>query len=45
MLYEDYECPFELLLTSSGSVCIHAKEFTETNDRNLQLNLEVNKSS
>ena len=25
MLYEDYECPFEMLLTRSGSVCIHAK--------------------
>ena len=25
MLYKDYECPFEILLTCSGSVCIHAK--------------------
>ena len=25
MLFEDYECPFEILLTRSGSVCIHAK--------------------
>ena len=25
MLYEDYKFPFEILLTRSGSVCIHAK--------------------
>ena len=25
MLYEDYECSFELLLTRSGSVCIHLR--------------------
>ena len=25
MLYKDYECPFEILLTRSGSVGIHAK--------------------
>ena len=25
MLFEDYECPFEILLTRSGSACIHAK--------------------
>ena len=37
MLYEDYECPFEILLTRSGSVCIHTK--------NLQkLMLEIYKS-
>ena len=37
MIYEDYECPFEILLTRTGSVCIHAK--------NLQkLMLEIYKS-
>ena len=25
MLYEDYECLFDVLLTRSGSICIHAK--------------------
>ena len=25
MLYEDYECSFEILLTRSGSVCIHVR--------------------
>ena len=37
MLYEDYECSFEILLTLSGSVCIHV--------RNLQkLMIEIYKS-
>ena len=41
MLYEDYECPLEILLTRSGGVCIHAKNLLKTNDRDVQ----VNKSS
>ena len=36
MHYEDYECPSEILLALSGSVCIHAKNL-ETNDRSLQV--------
>ena len=27
MFYEDYECPFDILLTRSDSICIHAKKF------------------
>ena len=38
MLYEGYECPFEILLTRSGSACIYAKNLH-------QLMIEIYKST